>query len=183
MPTDPFLDDESTPPEVSISGIVVPLGVLLRELAHALDLAAEDPIENITLAAEVMVQLNLAKASLRESYDRYEAEMATVMEDRREELMEIDGGFTLERTQGGNRKKWDHQRLGKVVADRIIESAVDMDTGEILMNQKEMITAVLQYAAPSYWRVKQLKKLGINPNSYCEVEDGKVSVVIRKPKG
>ncbi len=183
MTTDPFLDDEFTPPEVSLSEIVKPLGILLRELEKALDLASEDHIEDINLAAEVMVQLNLAKASLRESYERYEAEMAYVMEARREELMEIDGGFTLERTQGADRKQWDHQRLGKVVADRIIESSVDMDTGEVLMSQKEMIVALLQYAAPSYWRVKQLNKLGLSANKYCKVEDGKISVVIRKPKG
>lgn len=182
MPTD-FLDDESTPPEQSLSGTVRVLGAVMRKLERALDLAAEDPIEDLDLAAEVMVELNLAKASLKESYERYEVEMATAMEARREELMEVDGGFTLERTQGSNRKKWDHRRLGKVVAERIIDASVDMDTGEILMTQEEQIMALLQYAAPSYWRVTQLKKLGISPNKYCEVEDGKISVVIRKPKG
>jgi hypothetical protein len=32
-----------------------------------------------------------------------------------------------------NRKGWKHKDLGNAVADRIVKSAVDMDTGEITM--------------------------------------------------
>jgi hypothetical protein len=39
---------------------------------------------------------------------------------------------------------------------------------------------MLNYCAPSYWKIKELQKLGINADNYCEVGQLKTSIIVRK---
>ena len=39
---------------------------------------------------------------------------------------------------------------------------------------------LLDYLQPSYWRIKELSKLGINADQYCEVGELKTSIIVRK---
>jgi hypothetical protein len=55
-----------------------------------------------------------------------------------------------------------------------------MDTGEIVMSQEDMIANVLDYVQPSYWRIKELQNIGINPDHFCEVGETKTSIIVRK---
>jgi len=57
-----------------------------------------------------------------------------------------------------------------------------MDTGEVLKSPREIAMDMVTYCAPSYWRVKELNKIGINPDNYCEVGELKTSIIVRKPK-
>jgi hypothetical protein len=57
-----------------------------------------------------------------------------------------------------------------------------MDTGEVLLSPMEMMQKMLDYAAPSYWRVGELNKIGISADKFCEKSEGKVSLVISKEK-
>jgi hypothetical protein len=57
-----------------------------------------------------------------------------------------------------------------------------MDTGEVLASPLEMMQKMLDYAAPSYWRVGELNKIGISADDYCQKSEGKISVVISKEK-
>jgi hypothetical protein len=45
-----------------------------------------------------------------------------------------------------------------------------------------MMIKMLDYAAPSYWRVGELGKIGVNPSKYCETSEGRTSIVIKKGK-
>jgi hypothetical protein len=90
---------------------------------------------------------------------------------------------TVEVLGGTKRKAWDHERLGSVVAKRIVESSIDPDTGEVLRDSEQMINEMLKYVGVSYWRVGALKDLGLNADNYCEATEGPKKVKITKLKG
>ena len=68
------------------------------------------------------------------------------------------------------------------VARRLDDISVDMDTGERTMSAQEMVIKVLDYVQPSYWRVKELGKIGISADKFCEVGETKESIIVRKAK-
>jgi hypothetical protein len=55
-----------------------------------------------------------------------------------------------------------------------------MDKGEVIMKSIEIAMKRLDYVLPSYWRIKELSKLGINADQYCEVGELKTSIIVRK---
>ena len=61
--------------------------------------------------------------------------------------------------------------------------AIDIDTGEMTMDNQQIAIKILEYVAPSYWRVKKLAEIGINADTYCEVSEGGLSLVIRQAQG
>jgi hypothetical protein len=63
-----------------------------------------------------------------------------------------------------------------------MESSVDLDTGEVLLSPQEIAVKMLDFVQPSYWRVKELAKFGINADNYCEVGDYKTNIIVRKAK-
>lgn len=154
----------------------------LRRLVNHLDVmtrqAAEDEIENVQEAVELLVALNSVKASLNTAYAGYEETIAKEMESTYQ--LNLPGGIEVTRREGRDRKKWDHQRLAKTIAERLVDESVDWETGEVLMDTQDIVTALLKYGHVDYWRVKELKKIGLNPDKYCEVEDGKISVAIKR---
>ena len=87
--------------------------------------------------------------------------------------------FSMETKTGQPRKKWDHDGLAAAVAKRISDSAIDMDTGEILKSAQQMIKELLEYAAPSYWRVGALRDLGIDPDDFCDVGEPITNLIYR----
>lgn len=89
-------------------------------------------------------------------------------------------GATIEVKSGSTRKSWDHASLAEDVAQRIYESSIDIDTGEVKKNPKEMMADMLKYGAVSYWRVGALKDLNIDPDEYCEVSPPKTSLIVRR---
>jgi hypothetical protein len=91
-------------------------------------------------------------------------------------------GATIEVKSGSSRKAWDHASLAEDVAQRIYESSINIDTGEISKTPKEMMADMLKYGAVSYWRVGALKDLNIDPDEYCEVSPPKSSLVVRRQK-
>ncbi len=87
--------------------------------------------------------------------------------------------FSMETKTGQPRKKWDHDSLAVAVAKRISDSSIDMDTGEVLKSTQQMIKELLEYAAPSYWRVGALRELGIDPDDYCDVGEPITNLIYR----
>lgn len=166
---------------MNLTETVEALGSMLRHLDRLTLYSSEDEIENVQKAVETLLALSNAKASLRDSYIAYETVVAEAMGDTYQ--IDLPGGAVAQRMEGAPRKAWDHKRLARDVAQRIVQSSMDFDTGEILMTREEMIEAMLRYAAPSYWRVKQLKELGIDADTYCDLGEPKISVVIKQRKG
>lgn len=148
---------------------------LVRSIDKLLLMVAEDDDEGRDLG-EALFSLLLLKEQIKTTYGTLE-ELIT---ERVHEGLTLQNGALLEVKGGAPRKSWDHDRLAQEVARRIVDSAFDMDTGELRMSFHDMVTAMLRYAAPSYWRVTQLAELGIDPDQYCEKGEYKKSVVVRK---
>ena len=89
------------------------------------------------------------------------------------------GLFSIETKTGAPRKKWDHDTLAALVAKKINDKSINMDTGEITSTPQEMIRDLLTYAAPSYWRVGALRELGIDPDDFCDVGEPITNLVYR----
>lgn len=89
---------------------------------------------------------------------------------------------TVEVLGGSQRKSWQTDTLGEVVAKRIVESSIDPDTGERLMDTEDMIRELLKYVGVGYWRVGALKSLGLNADNYCESTEGPRRVKITREK-
>jgi hypothetical protein len=94
----------------------------------------------------------------------------------------LSDGTKVEKRGGSERKKWDHDGLAKNVASRLNDMAIDMSTGEVVMTPQDMITKVLDYAAVSYWRVRELSKIGISADNFCEVTESEPTIIIRRAK-
>lgn len=132
----------------------------------------EESCEILYLLQELKRDINLAIEEIEE----------IVAERMTESIFFLPSGQQVEKRIGADRKSWDHKALAEVVADRVYQSSVDMETGEVLLSPKEMMTKMLEYAAPSYWRVKELDKIGISADSYCQKSEGKTSVIISRTK-
>jgi hypothetical protein len=91
-------------------------------------------------------------------------------------------GATVEIKSGSPRKTWDHQSLIEDVSKRIVDSSVDLNTGEVIKSPTEMIREALQFAGISYWKVTKLKELHLDADEYCEVGESKKNLVIRRNK-
>jgi len=131
-------------------------------------------------ACLILSELNFLKRDLSLVYDGYANEVLAVMGN--EDSFLLPNGSEVERKSGFDRKGWRHRDLGAEVVDKIVSMSVDMDTGEITKSTKDIALEILDYCAPSYWRVKELGKIGINPDNYCEVGDLKTSLIVRKSK-
>lgn len=158
------------------------IGSLARHLERLIIFASEDEVENVIEAIEELRAINGIKATIRDLYADYEQIVAHSMEEVTYGI-ELPDGYVAERMEASPRKKWQHKELGAEVARRIVDQAIDMETGEITLSRTEIAERMLQFAAPSYWRIKELKKLAIEADKYCDFGDPKISVVVRQPKG
>lgn len=111
-----------------------------------------------------------------------ETVMNMVAERMDSEIIFLENGTQLEKKQGDDRKKWDHSGLAVEVARKIQQLSIDPDTGEITMSPDEMMVKMLDYAAPSYWRLTQLRSIGVDADKYCEKSEGKVRLVPSQTK-
>lgn len=121
----------------------------------------------------------------------FKTQVAMLMDDQEKFLIEkmretesvvLQSGETIEKKWSKNRTGWQHKDLAQVVAGRIENLAVDMDTGERVLTTSEMITKLLDFVQPSYWRVTALTDIGVNADDYCQAGESKASISIRKAK-
>lgn len=127
--------------------------------------------------AELLIALSEAKGEISEMLEMTKMRLADLMGN--EDLYNFEG-VTFEKKYSTPRKTWDHKALTNVVSTRIIDMSVDMDTGEVIRTPQEMLAELVKYTGISYWKVKELEKIGINANNYCETGDAKANIIIRK---
>lgn len=128
----------------------------------------------------LLVELNYAKRDLGYAYGRLENLVSKAMDST--ENIALDNGATIEKKFSYDRKGWNHKSLASAVAQKIVQMSIDMDTGEVIKTPEQIAEEMLTYCAPSYWRIKELGKLGIVADRYCEVGELKASIIVRKPK-
>ena len=150
----------------------------LRLLLAQLDERVKEIDGEAQDVANLVLELNFAKMELATVYDQVSKVLGDLMID--DPLIELRDGAQVERKMGSTRKGWDHKSLASVVMDRIEQSSLDLDTGEIVKTPKEMAMQMLDYLAPSYWRVGKLNELGLNADIYCEPSEPKTSVIVRR---
>jgi len=108
--------------------------------------------------------LNYRKLDLE---DRLGAEMV-------EDVIETEHG-PFQRRYGKTRKEWDHEGLRKEVIAHTVRE-VDPNTGEIESDAEAQIRTVFQVAHVDYWRVTQLRQMGIAADEFCAAIPGRVTV-------
>jgi hypothetical protein len=140
-------------------------------------LAGQPPQEE---ACEVLAAFNRAKAEVKLTYDSFALRIGAMMKD---DKVLLSGGGEVERNYSTKRTKWQHKDLASVVAQKLHKMSIDMDTGEVKVDPEGMAKAMLNYVQPSYWKVTQLEKIGINPDNYCESGDSRMSVIVRQSNG
>jgi hypothetical protein len=136
--------------------------------------------EDLNKLADGIIGIHALKADISVVYDGACKIMIEKMGDIPE--INLDGGHKVEKKSGADRKSWNHPELAKHVAGRINDMAVDMDTGEIVMTPQDMMIKMFEFAAVSYWRVKELSKIGISADDFCEVGEAKTNIIVRKAK-
>lgn len=127
--------------------------------------------------AVVVSEMHNIKKMVADTWEHVSGMLADVMGDDPE--IEINGAI-VEKRIGAPRKSWKHDEIADEVTRRIMGSAVDMDTGEVLKSTEDMMKEMLSYGAVSYWRVKNLAKIGVIADEYCEVGEPKTSIVVRQ---
>lgn len=150
-----------------VSGLVAELTSSVNSVTMSMD------VDEI---ADIVVSLDILKRAVNDLLEEAKLALSDIMGDSPEISA---GSFVFEKRQGGNRKSWDHKSLAKIVAERITEMNVDFDTGEVTKSSSELISDAFQFAGVSYWRVKELQKIGVNADAYCEVTEAKPSIIIR----
>lgn len=159
---------------------------LIEEIRRLLGQVSQDIVEAVTAdGADIThsCEIYSSLVSLKRDVAMVNEHTETLIVERMENsIVSLPNGLVAERKVGGDRKAWDHKGLAVEVASRVYESSIDMDTGEVLLSPTEMMQKMLDYAAPSYWRVGELNKIGISADNFCEKSEGKVSLVISKEK-
>jgi len=150
-----------------------------KQLSDCIGEVANSSEENTEDACSALYALRELKKDLAMLDGELEQSIITKM---KEDIISLPNGQQVERRTGADRKAWDHKGLATLVAGRIYESSIDMDTGEVLLSPLDMMAKMLDYAAPSYWRVGELGKIGVSADSYCEKSEGKTSISITSKK-
>jgi Zn-dependent M32 family carboxypeptidase len=129
-------------------------------------------------ACGVLYEMNMIKRDMSSVYDSLSTSVGQLIADGKN--VQLKNGGVVEKKSSYERRAWQHKDLASVVAQKLVQMSVDMDTGEIIKSPGEIAMQVLDYVQPSYWRVKELSSLGINVDNYCETGVLKTSIIVRK---
>jgi|APGre2960657373_1045057.scaffolds.fasta_scaffold00018_28 hypothetical protein len=126
--------------------------------------------------ASLIADIHDIKVRLADAWEYASSLLIEVMGENPEV---VSGNKMIEKKVGAPRKSWRHNELADEVAKRIMASSIDMDTGEVMKSTEQMMLEMLSYGAVSYWRVKNLSKIGLVADEYCDVGEPKTSLVVR----
>ena len=152
------------------------------EFGKALMAVEESALQNLEtddeqLWYDTLVLLHSIKGDIASMFTQYSNLFANKLEI---DEATASNGQKIEKKSAFDRKGWKHEDLASEVLRRLNDLSVDMDTGEVVMSSNEVAMKLLDYVQPSYWRIKELSKLGINADQYCEVGELKTSIIVRK---
>lgn len=131
----------------------------------------------------ILIELHSLKSDFSIVYDSFASHIKHLMEQNSVREIVMDSGVEVKCRASTPRKSWDSKSLLATVYDKLQQSSVDMDTGEVVLSTEEIVAKLLDYLQPSYWRVKALQEIGINADNYCEVGESKTQISIYNNKG
>lgn len=166
-------------PDKSVQPNVLSPITLFRKSLMDLDKNLKTVVEanDVQVALDALVMLHAIKNEIGLLFTDYQNSIIGLLPDYE---CKASNGQVVEKKFATDRKGWQHQQIAEEVLRRLGELSIDMDTGEVVMSSQEIAVKLLDYLQPSYWRVKELSKLGINADQYCEVGEVKTSIMIRK---
>lgn len=97
------------------------------------------------------------------------------------QLSEYD--LVVEKRSTKPRKNWDTEKLAPVVAESILEDAIDPETGAVTVPYVVLMCKMFEYASVNYWRVKKLRELDIPVDDFSDFGEASVSFSITKTTG
>lgn len=156
---------------------IAEIRVLMAQL-ESIVIEAIDSGATLEEAGNMLLQMNLAKRDMSIVYDAVAFRFGELMD--MESAVPLPGNAVIEKKSSYERKAWQHKDLAKAVVDRLRQMSVDMDTGEVVKSPEDIALELMSYCAPSYWRIKELNNIGINPDMYCETGQLKTSIIVRK---
>ncbi len=156
---------------------IAEIRVLMAQL-ESIVIEAIDSGATLEEAGNMLLQMNLAKRDMSIVYDAVAFRFGELMD--MESAVPLPGNAIIEKKSSYERKAWQHKDLAKAVVDRLRQMSVDMDTGEVVKSPEDIALELMSYCAPSYWRIKELNNIGINPDMYCETGQLKTSIIVRK---
>ena len=140
-----------------------------------------DSNPDINEVGVTVVELHSLKSAMGDVYSTFSTKAVKLFEQA--EVMDMAlGESRIEIRGAADRKQWEHPRLMAEVARRLVFESIDMETGEIMVSPEQLIAKVLDFVQPSYWRIKELSKIGINADKFCEVGESKTNIIVRKGK-
>ena len=156
----------------------------LTEFRKAIIAISDKALENLEqddeqLWCDTLVLLHAIKGDISSVFTQYSNLLSDKIDASEHSA---SNGQVIEKKSAFDRKGWKHEDIASEVLRRLGDLSVDMDTGEVIMTSEEIALKLLEYVQPSYWRVKELSKLGINADQYCEVGELKTSIIVRKEK-
>ena len=126
---------------------------------------------------DALVLMHTIKAEIGIMYSDYSNMVIETLPDI---PFSASNGQSIEKKTGADRKTWQHENLTREVLRRLSQMSVDIDTGEVVMSSEDIALKLLDYVQPSYWRVKELSKIGINADQYCEIGEAKTNIIVHK---
>lgn len=152
----------------------------LMDVDRNFSAAREQDVDIEELCTSLTI-LNFLKQEISSVYDT----AAKIVADKMGSvpMISLGDGTTIEKKSGSDRKSWDHNGLASIVTRRLVEMSTDLDSGEMNSTIDDIASQLLRFVQPSYWRIKELSKIGVNADNYCQVSDEvKTSIIIRKAK-
>lgn len=131
--------------------------------------------ETLEEVAVAVAALDRLKREISDLLEQGKNVLARIMDDTPEATV---SGIHFEKRVGAPRKSWDHAGLTVNVAQRLCDKAIDFETGEITKSPIEIAQEMMKFAGVSYWKVKELAKLGLNADNFCEVGEPKENIII-----
>jgi hypothetical protein len=123
--------------------------------------------------AVLLVALRDARGALADFAGQVERDLLAVMGER---SIEVEGVGLVEAKKSTRRTKWqNHDLYVRVVARALDERKLDETTGEY-ESEGTAVARVLEECARPSWRLTALRALGLDPDEWCDVDEGAWSI-------
>ena len=149
----------------------------MRLFFDALDAEAERRQDEPVAMVNALARMEALLADVRYVRDTMHKYCATALHEQKIRRLTLEACATVEASSNADRTWHDKKLMTRLLSEFHV---TDKNTGEVVEPDR-MASHLLGFAAVTYWRMKQLKAAGLDPDEYSDIakdEDGKI---IRTP--